>query len=183
LELAHIQHLAKHGYVVIPDFISEDFQAALREDLRHLRSHRYFKDPSVGHDQIDFFLKQYAPAVCSLPSLPSKTKTKARQQLFQLLQQLLRDLLAHANVLSHDTAKTRDIPTRQLDTSTTISCFSWHQYLYAYYPQGAFSRRHVDEEPGSSGNFGCYSLLLYLNDNEIWKSPNYNCGGQLRLHL
>ncbi len=197
LELSHIQHLAQHGYVVIPDFISEDFQAALREDLYHLRSQQYFKQNLVGKDDVDSSIlrelqeylrvKGYIHLVrvvesCRLDLALPETKTTARQLLLQLLQQLPQDLVMHANVLSHHTAKTRHIPTRQLDTSTPFSSTTWHEYLYAYYPQGAFMSRHVDEEPGSAFDFRCYSLLLYLNDNEIWKSKDDH-GGQLRLHL
>jgi Rps23 Pro-64 3,4-dihydroxylase Tpa1-like proline 4-hydroxylase len=184
--------LGQHNYVIIPDFISEDFQAALREDVHHLRSQQqYFKQARIGQDATNALNQNIRVAeTCFLSSLPpsdssTTSSSFARQQLLQLLQQLPQDLMAHANVLSHDTAKTRHIPTRQLDTSPisiTAGSTSLHEWLYAYYPQGGFYRRHVDALPGSASTLRCYSLLLYLNDNEIYKSKDDH-GGQLRLHL
>ena len=151
---ADLATLQSQGYVVIPDFLPADLQAALRQDVSILRSDQKFKIAKIGQDSTNTLNQEIRMAeTCFLgPTKLQDIPSDARQQLYDVLDQVRSDLPG------------------PLDPNLT-------ELLYAYYPTGGFYRRHRDAIPGSASVLRSYSLLLYLNEN--W-TPND--GGQLRLH-
>jgi SM-20-related protein len=150
----HLQELSSRGYVVIPNFLPTDLQAALREDVTTLRKSNKFKVANIGQDSTNALNQEIRVAeTCFLG--PSKLKdipSQARATLYNVLGQVRMDLPG------------------PLDPNLT-------ELLYAFYPKGGFYRRHRDAIPGSASVLRSFSLLLYLNQD--WTPSD---GGQLLLH-
>mmetsp|Transcript_10018 Transcript_10018/g.14681 ORF Transcript_10018/g.14681 Transcript_10018/m.14681 type:complete len:314 (-) Transcript_10018:1438-2379(-) len=159
-----LQELETKGYTVVPDFISEELQDQLRQDISSLRSDGCFKIAKIGQDSTKTLNTEIRVAeTCFIDASVSKSRpptNSARDRLQEILRQCRLDLASSGSSQNLDA---------KLD-----------ELLYAYYPQGGFYRRHVDALPGSPSILRSYSLLLYLNDKGWDVSKD---GGQLRLHL
>jgi len=155
-----VADLEHQGYCVIPNFIPNDLQAALRADVASLRGNSNFKVAKIGQDSTNTLNQEIRVAeTCFLGT--SKTNLPycdARNDLYQLLAEIRMDLAKEFGT--------------NLDANLD-------ELLYAYYPKGGFYRRHRDAIPGSASVLRSYSLLLYLNEG-VWEERQ---GGQLRLHL
>jgi SM-20-related protein len=151
---ADLAELESKGFVVIPDFLPADLQAALRQDVVNLRSDQKFNIAKIGQDSTNALNEDIRVAeTCFIgPTKLKDVPSDARKQLYQVLDQVRSDLPG------------------PLDPNLT-------ELLYAYYPKGGFYRRHRDAIPGSASVLRSYSLLLYLNEN--WTPKD---GGQLLLH-
>ncbi len=155
--------LDKDGFVVIPNFISEDFTTAIRDEIYELRSKDHFKVARIGQDSTNTLNTEIRVAeTCFIDNSRTDRDTilppsKARRDLTQSLDNLRHDL------------------------ATNLHCSlesSLNELLYVYYPTGGFYRRHRDAIPGSASTLRTYSLLLYLNKD--WE-PSH--GGCLRMHM
>ena len=155
--------------MVIPDFLSQELQAALRADVQSLRSSSKFKIARIGQDNTNQLNTDIRVAeTCFIG--PDKKRQQlpaspAREQLYEILDGVRRDLETQAQ--------------QPLDAALT-------ELLYAYYPEGGYYRRHRDAVPGSASTLRRYSLLLYLNDNDESSNNAWDTdrdGGALRLHL
>jgi SM-20-related protein len=151
---SHLQELQSRGYVVIPDFLPTDLQAALREDVSTLRKANNFVIAKIGQDSTNTLNQEIRMAeTCFLgPSKLKNVPSQARTRLYEVLDQVRMDLPG------------------TLDPNLT-------ELLYAFYPTGGFYRRHRDAIPGSASVLRSFSLLIYLNQD--WKPQD---GGQLLLH-
>ena len=155
--------LDKDGFVVIPNFISEDFTMAIRDEIFELRSNNHFKVARIGQDSTNTLNTEIRVAeTCFIDNSRTDRDTilppsKARRDLTQSMDNLRHDL------------------------ATNLQCSlesSLNELLYVYYPTGGFYRRHRDAIPGSASTLRTYSLLLYLNKD--WE-PDH--GGCLRMHM
>ena len=155
-----IAELNSQGYCVIPNFLSEDLQASLRDDVALLRSSSKFAIAKIGQDSTNALNQEIRVAeTCFLgASKNDQPKSAARDQLYQILSNVRVELATAFGT--------------NLDANLD-------ELLYAYYPKGGFYRRHRDAIPGSASVLRSYSLLLYLNEG-VW---NQRQGGQLRLHM
>jgi SM-20-related protein len=162
LQEHHWQELASNRYVVIPNFLPESLQDALRSDVQTLRSQSKFKVAKIGQDATNTLNTDIRVAeTCFLgPSKLGDIPSAARQELYSILDGVRRDLVQHMPSIN------------ALDPGLT-------ELLYAYYPQGGFYRRHRDAIPGSASTLRQISLLLYLNQD--WQAERD--GGCLRLHF
>jgi SM-20-related protein len=151
-----LEVLNTQGYVIVDNFIPEDLQQALRDDVQSLRKESQFAIAKIGQDATNTLNTNIRVAeTCFLgPSKLQNQPNSAREQMYKVLDQLRSDL-----------------PNQPLDKNLS-------ELLYAYYPQGGFYRRHRDAIPGSASTLRKYSLLLYLNQD--WRAEN---GGQLRMHF
>jgi SM-20-related protein len=150
-----LQELAANGCVIIENFLPENLQEALRQDVHSLRENSKFNVAKIGQDATNSLNTDIRVAeTCFLgPSKLSDIPDASRSQLYSVLDQLQQDL------------------PQPLDQNLS-------EFLYAYYPKGGFYRRHRDAIPGSASTLRKFSLLLYLNKD--WKEEN---GGRLRLHM
>lgn len=159
LSADHLKELADKKYVVVPNFLPENLQQELRNDVTNLRRASKFNIAKIGQDSTNALNTQIRVAeTCFIgpgryPDVPSG----ARDDLYAVLDQVRQDL---ANYFE-----------QPLDQQLT-------ELLFAYYPQGGFYRRHRDAIPGSASVLREYSLLLYLNKD--WKEED---GGKLRMHF
>jgi SM-20-related protein len=162
LQEHHWQELDLNRYVVIPNFLPQSLQDALRSDVQTLRSKSKFKVAKIGQDATNTLNTDIRVAeTCFLgPSKLGDVPNTARQELYTILDGVRRDLVQHMPSI------------KALDPGLT-------ELLYAYYPQGGFYRRHRDAIPGSASTLRQISLLLYLNQN--WQAETD--GGCLRLHF
>jgi SM-20-related protein len=151
---ADLASLSSSGYVIIENFLPEDLQDALRQDVSKLRDTKHFNIAKIGQDSTNTLDTDIRVAeTCFLgPSKLQDVPSEPRKQLYQVLDQVRSDLPG------------------PLDPNLT-------ELLYAYYPKGGFYRRHRDAIPGSASVLRKYSLLLYLNKD--WTPKD---GGQLLLH-
>ena len=156
LTSSNLDKLSSQGYVIIDNFISEDLQKALRDDVQRLRKASEFATAKIGQDSTNALNTDIRVAeTCFLgPSKLQNQPSPAREQMYAVLDQVRADL-----------------PNQPLDKNLS-------ELLYAYYPQGGFYRRHRDAIAGSASTLRKYSLLLYLNQN--WKEED---GGKLRMHF
>lgn len=151
----NLQKLASDGYVIIPNFLPEDLQEALRQDIQSLRRGGKFKIAKIGQDSTNNLNTDIRVAeTCFLGANKlTDVPNPSRSNLYTIFDQLLQDL------------------PQPLDPNLS-------EFLYAYYPTGGFYRRHRDALPGSASTLRKFSLLLYLNKD--WNESN---GGKLRLHM
>jgi SM-20-related protein len=150
-----LDELSKNGYVIMDNFIPEDLQEALREDVKSLREKSKFNIAKIGQDATNTLNTEIRVAeTCFLGNNKlSDVPSEARSQLYKILDQVRQDL------------------PQPLDASLS-------ELLYAHYPSGGFYRRHRDAIPGSASTLRKFSLLLYLNKD--WKEE---FGGRLRMHM
>jgi SM-20-related protein len=150
-----LQELASKGYVIIENFLPENLQEALRQDVLSLRQKSKFNIAKIGQDATNALNTEIRVAeTCFLgPSKLRDMPDASRSQLYDVLDQLRQDL------------------PQPLDSNLS-------EFLYAYYPKGGFYRRHLDAIPGSASTLREFSFLMYLNKD--WKEEN---GGRLRLHM
>ena len=159
----HLQQLARNNYVVIPNFLSEDLQESLREDVSQLRNKGSFKIAKIGQDSTNALNRQIREAqTCFIGGSPRRDipDSAARSQMTMLLQSVCARLSEDATLQSP-----------KLDQNLS-------ELLYAYYPQGGFYRRHRDAIAGSASVLRTFSLLLYLNKD--WSESDE---GYLRMHM
>lgn len=158
-----LNDLDQNGYVVIPNFISDEFVSAVCNDIRQLRAKNHFKVARIGQSSTNKLNTDIRVAeTCFIDNTRTDRDSmlppsQARSDLCQSLENLRQDLAASLG--------------NPLDSTLT-------ELLYAYYPSGGFYRRHRDAIPGSASNLRKYSLLLYLNEN--WQPSD---GGCLRMHM
>lgn len=166
-----LQTLQQKGYVVVTDFLTSSSQnnlpEALRNDMRMLRQQHKFKSAKIGQDSTNTLNNDIRVAeTCFIgkdkPELRDVYNPCRDDTLYQILEGLRVDLEQSTNNL-------------KLDTQLT-------EFLYAYYPQGGFYRRHRDAVKGSASWLRQYSLLLYLNTDDYDGDPAQD-GGRLRLHF
>jgi SM-20-related protein len=160
----HLQELVKNNYVVIPNFLTQDLQEGLRQDVEKLRNEGHFKIAKIGQDSTNTLNRDIRDAqTCfigggtrrdNMPTHPART------DMIQILETVSQRLSNNAILQSPP-----------LDSNLS-------ELLYAYYPQGGFYRRHRDAITGSASVLRTYSLLLYLNQD--WKPTDR---GNLRIHL
>lgn len=150
-----LQELVSNGYVIIPNFLPENLQEALRQDIQSLRADDKFKIAKIGQDSTNTLNTDIRVAeTCFLGANKlTDVPNESRSNLYKIFDQLLKDL------------------PQPLDSNLS-------EFLYAYYPKGGFYRRHRDAIPGSASTLRKFSLLLYLN-----KDWNESYGGKLRLHM
>eukprot|EP00535_Pseudo-nitzschia_heimii_P004816 CAMPEP_0197186208 /NCGR_PEP_ID=MMETSP1423-20130617/13420_1 /TAXON_ID=476441 /ORGANISM="Pseudo-nitzschia heimii, Strain UNC1101" /LENGTH=417 /DNA_ID=CAMNT_0042637441 /DNA_START=135 /DNA_END=1388 /DNA_ORIENTATION=+ len=157
--------LRDQGYVVVDDFLpSESWMDTLREDVLHLRQKNKFKIAKIGQDSTNTLNEEIRVAeTCFLgrdkPELRD-VPNPAREKLYDILENLRLDLQEGENA-------------NKLDPNLS-------EFLYAYYPEGGFYRRHRDAVKGSASWLREYSILLYLNEEEY--DPDVD-GGRLRVHF
>lgn len=150
---AQLDELSTNGYVIMGNFIPQDLEEALRQDVKSLREKSKFNIAKIGQDSTNTLNTEIRVAeTCFLNKL-SDIPSDARSQLYKILDQVRQDL------------------PQPLDVSLS-------ELLYAYYPSGGFYRRHRDAIPGSASTLRKFSLLLYLNQD--WKEE---FGGRLRMHM
>lgn len=156
--------------MVIPNFLSEEQLDGLRADVDKVRSRGKFAVAKIGQDSTNMLNTNIRVAeTCFLgPSKLLDVPNPVREQLYDILDGVRRELVSHASTSSTTTATTAV----ELDSSLT-------ELLYAYYPKGGFYRRHRDAVPGSASTLRKYSLLLYLNQDWDVRTD----GGCLRLHF
>lgn len=155
LSPSNLQELTSKGYVIIENFLNDDLQEKLRQDVNSLRSKSKFNIAKIGQDSTNELNTDIRVAeTCFLgPSKLTDLPNQDRSTLYTILDYIREDL------------------PQPLDTNLS-------EFLYAYYPTGGFYRRHRDAIPGSASILRKYSLLLYLNKD--WKEEK---GGKLRLHM
>lgn len=151
----NLSELASNGYVIIDNFLPEDLQESLRQDVQSLRGKGKFNIAKIGQDETNTLNTNIRVAeTCFLgPGKLGDCPDASRSTLYDVLDQIRKDL------------------PQPLDTNLS-------EFLYAYYPTGGFYRRHRDAIPGSASMLRRFSLLMYLNRD--WKEDN---GGRLRLHM
>jgi SM-20-related protein len=154
-----LQELDRNGIVIIEDFLTQDLQEELREDVQTLRSSSpssQFNIAKIGQDATNTLNTDIRVAeTCFLgPGKLGNSPNAARSHLYTILDQVRQDL-----------------PQQPLDANLS-------ELLYAYYPKGGFYRRHRDAIAGSASTLRKISLLLYLNKD--WKEQD---GGKLRMHM
>mmetsp|Transcript_2394 Transcript_2394/g.3632 ORF Transcript_2394/g.3632 Transcript_2394/m.3632 type:complete len:320 (+) Transcript_2394:86-1045(+) len=165
-----LEQLAKKGFVVIDNFLPEDLQNDLRQDVSYLRSKSKFNVAKIGQDSTNNLNQDIRVAeTCfigndKLQDCPNA----ARDSLYGVLDQVRADLSQNP-ILDSPNAVTRGTPA--LDSNLS-------ELLFAFYPTGGFYRRHRDAIPGSASVLRSYSLLLYLNEG--WTPEQ---AGQLRMHM
>lgn len=168
LTIDQLQALERDKYVIIPNFLTESQQDALRADVQALRQKQQFNVAKIGQDDTNRLNTAVRVAETCFwgPGISDKEYTnQARQQLHGILNQHVRqDLMTLMH--SHN-GSGKD----SLDAGLT-------ELLYAYYPTGGFYRTHTDALPGSASALRKYSLLLYLNQE--WTEAD---GGQLRMYV
>lgn len=158
-----LNDLDENGYVVIPNFISDEFTSSICNDIYQLRSKKHFKVARIGQSSTNKLNTEIRVAeTCFIDNTRTDRDSmlppsEARTNLCDSLENLRQDLAASLG--------------NPLDSTLT-------ELLYAYYPSGGFYRRHRDAIPGSASNLRSYSLLLYLNQN--WQPSD---GGYLRMHM
>jgi SM-20-related protein len=150
-----LEILQSKGYLILENFIPDNLQEALRQDVQNLRQKDAFKIAKIGQDSTNTLNTEIRVAeTCFLgPSKLSDIPDESRSKLYDVLDQLRQDL------------------PQPLDASLS-------EFLYAYYPTGGFYRRHRDAIPGSASVLRKFSLLMYLNKG--WKEED---GGKLRVHM
>jgi Rps23 Pro-64 3,4-dihydroxylase Tpa1-like proline 4-hydroxylase len=161
LTAENLQDLTKNKFVVVPNFLSERLQAALRDDVQALRSKNRFKVARIGQDgtnQLNTDIRVAETCFLGRDKLQDVPST-ARETLYETLEQIRKDVASHTG--------------QALDGNLS-------ELLYAFYPAGGYYRRHRDAVPGSASTLRKYSLLLYLNDKSNWSDED---GGQLRMHF
>ena len=157
----HMKELVEKNYVIIPDFLPEDLQEALRSDVSNLRNMEAFKVAKIGQDATNTLNRQIREAqTCFIGGKRDIPDSEARSKLISVLEQTGQDLSENPILKSP-----------KLDDNLS-------ELLYAYYPQGGFYRRHRDAIPGSASVLRTYSLLLYLNKD--WEEKD---AGYLRMHM
>jgi SM-20-related protein len=158
----HLQELEKNNYVVIPNFLTQDLQKALRQDVQKLRDEGHFKVAKIGQDSTNTLNRQIREAqTCFIGGNRDNMPTHpARTDMIKILEAVCQRLSNNAILQSP-----------KLDSNLS-------ELLYAYYPQGGFYRRHRDAISGSASVLRTFSLLLYLNRD--WKPAD---GGNLRMHM
>jgi SM-20-related protein len=169
IQPSHLEELAEKGYTVIQNFLPDDLQSSLRQDVSRLRQKGMFKVAKIGQDSTNTLNEDIRVAeTCFIGANKLQdVSSDSRSRLYTLLGQVRDDLSGNA-ILNTDNAVTKGTP--PLDGNLD-------ELLYVYYPQGGFYRRHLDSVGQSASVLRCYSLLLYLNED--WKPIN---GGQLRLY-
>ena len=157
----HLQELAKNNYVIIPNFLTEELQESLRQDVSQLRDGGHFKIAKIGQDSTNTLNRQIREAqTCFIGGPRNIPDNGARSQMTSLLQSVCARLSENSILQSP-----------KLDQNLS-------ELLYAYYPQGGFYRRHRDAIAGSASVLRTFSLLLYLNKD--WKESDE---GYLRMHM
>mmetsp|Transcript_20347 Transcript_20347/g.42570 ORF Transcript_20347/g.42570 Transcript_20347/m.42570 type:complete len:348 (-) Transcript_20347:869-1912(-) len=171
-----ISTLSNQGYVIVPNFLSQDVVDELRQDILTLRSNSAFKVAKIGQDSTNelnteiriaetCFLGRNRMELTSISSAGGANSVRDRDGgLYDIVLDNLCNSLSELSLQ---------------DTQTKLDK-SLNELLYAYYPQGGFYRRHRDAVPNSASVLRKYSLLLYLNKKD-W-DPRVDAG-QLRLHL
>lgn len=158
---SHLKELATKDYVIIEDFLPEELQQCLRQDVQNLRKEGYFKIARIGQDATNILNRQIREAqTCFIGGKRDIPNSDARSQLISILERT-------GQYLSDDPI----LQSPTLDENLS-------ELLYAYYPQGGFYRRHRDAILGSASVLRTYSLLLYLNKD--WQGTD---GGYLRMHM
>lgn len=204
LTVEQMSHLATHGWLVAPQFISPALAASLRDDIYQLRTatvnssskknnqHGYFAVAKIGEqgaiqddttpyrDIRHSETCEISPGVSSL--LPPHP---ARQAAYALLDQLRIDLQQQqppSEQQEEEKTGTTTVVNLQLGPATAGLTLPLDpqlaELMYAYYPHGGYYRRHRDAEAATPSAWRQYSFLLYLNEN--WDASVD--GGALRLH-
>eukprot|EP00537_Pseudo-nitzschia_pungens_P013968 CAMPEP_0172383670 /NCGR_PEP_ID=MMETSP1061-20121228/1527_1 /TAXON_ID=37318 /ORGANISM="Pseudo-nitzschia pungens, Strain cf. pungens" /LENGTH=376 /DNA_ID=CAMNT_0013111995 /DNA_START=81 /DNA_END=1211 /DNA_ORIENTATION=- len=169
LDPADLDTLKSQGYVVVENFLPPDseWKDALRNDVLQLRQNNKFKIARIGQDSTNALNQEIRVAeTCFLardkPELRDVPNAE-RERLYDVLDALREDL---EGIMMGGAGS-------KLDAGLA-------EFLYAYYPEGGFYRRHRDAIPGSASVLREYSLLLYLNEDSY--DPDKD-GGQLRIHM
>ena len=174
LTSADIDQLASKGYVVIPNFISDEMVSNLAKDVSDLRSKNKFQIAKIGQDSTNTLNKNIRVAeTCFLgEGKLSDVPSPARDGLYAALDSARNSLSGNTRL------DEQDWQTGEVSKGAPALDRELTEMLYAYYPSGGFYRRHRDAVPGSASLLRCYSLLLYLNQG--WKKED---GGELRMHF
>mmetsp|Transcript_118568 Transcript_118568/g.242291 ORF Transcript_118568/g.242291 Transcript_118568/m.242291 type:complete len:419 (-) Transcript_118568:394-1650(-) len=167
IDPSDLETLRDQGYVVIEDFLpDESVREALREDVLSLRKRNKFRVAKIGQDATNTLNQEIRVAeTCFLgPDKPElrDAPSEPRERLYEILENLRADL---------EGGESGGGP--GLDPGLS-------EFLYAYYPEGGFYRRHRDAVKGSPSWLREYSLLLYLNDDSYDAETD---GGRLRVHF
>jgi len=147
--------------VVIENFLPQDMQEALIQDVKQLREKDHFKMAKIGQDSTNKLNQEIRVAqTCFIGGKRDLPDSPDRMGMVSMLESVCRSLSQNSILQSP-----------KLDQNLS-------ELLYAYYPQGGFYRRHRDSIPGSASVLRTFSLLLYLNKD--WKESDE---GYLRLHM
>jgi Rps23 Pro-64 3,4-dihydroxylase Tpa1-like proline 4-hydroxylase len=179
-----VQQLHQQGYVILPNFINQQLQYQLREDIQTLREREYFKKANIGQDSTNTYNSTVRiTETCFIGKDKHRFNTMERNEARETLYNMVDDIGKAISSPQSDTSLSTTTASKPVALDDTLT-----ELLYAYYPNGGYYRTHMDAIPNSISYLRQYSFLLYLNGGSDMKDrhSDWNTttdGGQLRLYL
>jgi SM-20-related protein len=146
--------IATEGYVIIPDFLSPETIATLREETRQLQGLGEMHRASTGQSA-------------------NPVDDSIRGDFIHWLEE------SSASAMQRQYLQTMETLRQGLNQSFYLGLFELESH-FAIYPPGAIYRKHLDQFAGLNPEHQHRQVTCILYLNETWQ---HEYGGQLRMYL